>query len=58
MHTFSLYTQPQPVDWIKKVNKSEYGHVAYQIWGKEAKTNVEDGGMWANSVDPDLAVPI
>ena len=25
IHTFSLYTHPQPVDWIKKVNKSESG---------------------------------
>ena len=37
---------------------SRPGHVDYHIWGKEVKTNLEYGGMWANSVDPYLAVLI
>ena len=39
-HIFCAYTHPLPVGWIKTL-KSEYGHVAYQIKGKEVKINVE-----------------
>ena len=39
-HIFCAYTHPLPVGWIKRL-KSEYGHVAYQIKGKEVKINVE-----------------
>ena len=35
-HIVSPYTDPQPVGWVKRLSKnSEYGHVAYQIIGKE-----------------------
>ena len=34
-HTFCPYTHPQPVGCVKDKNKSEYGHVANQIEGKE-----------------------
>ena len=35
-HIVCPYTDPQPVGWVKRLSKnSEYGHVAYQIIGKE-----------------------
>ena len=34
-HILSHYTHPQPVGSSKSKNKSECGHVAYQIFGKE-----------------------
>ena len=34
-HIFSPYTHPHPVGWIKRLKKSDCGHVAYQIKEKE-----------------------
>ena len=34
-HIFCPYTHSQPVGWTKRLEKSECGHVAYQIKGKE-----------------------
>ena len=43
-HIFYPYTHPQPVGWIKR-KKSECGHVAYQIKGKEVQTNIEANAL-------------
>ena len=40
-HIFLPYTNHQYVGRDKRYNKSECGHVAYQIKGKEVSTNKE-----------------
>ena len=43
-HIFYPYTHPQHVVWIIR-KKSECGHAAYRIKGREVQTNIESNTL-------------